>query len=128
MISEISKEFHIGNYVINQKGDFSGELIGQPKRLCYNGNGLDDLLWIDFFLPIKLNKKWLEDFNFSRDFDSFGEWVDAYFDSNIRVSLMQNKWWVTLGGLGGFQLPYPVEYVHELQNIYYFNFKEELYV
>jgi len=83
-----------------------------------NGNGI---------YPVLLNMEWLKSFGFARDFDRLGNETDSYFSKDFHLMpIHNNEYWVTVGGLGGYKLPFGIKYVHELQNLYFTLFQEEL--
>ena len=73
------------------------------------------------FSPIPLTTEWLEKFGFDKKFDSY--WKGAYSNGNSWDFIIQNE----IGGVFVFKFT-KIQYVHELQNLFFCLTGEELEV
>jgi len=113
-----ANELRIGNLVLLTKDDFKTE-----KEYRLDGIDiykLDESECIDI-KPIPLTEEWLLKFGFRKSDknDEFGGYLSPYLPNGNRVRVKNNTW-------QSQHLEVKIEYVHQLQNLYFSLTNEEL--
>jgi hypothetical protein len=129
-----AKEIRIGNYIteVTAFDGFYASVVSIGVDTCIYGVGYTALF--DKLAPIPLTEKWLLDFGFIKSKDNYGNTYHI-LDSNGFECIFtishwnrvdkSSKWynkWNTKGLLKGNRL----QYVHQLQNLYFALTGEEL--
>lgn len=68
---------------------------------------------------MELTSESLEKYGFERDHDRLGSDTNSYFAKDIHLTPIKDAGWaVTLGGLGGYELPYFLVNEEDLEQLY----------
>jgi len=111
-------EYRIGNYLQDVDGEefkIGGETIDDPRQF-------------DCFAPIPLNETWLKRFGFVRPDAFYSLPMDQ--DLSYKFGEMNDVWTVFIKQTGRWPFWHcgRTEYVHEVQNLYFFLTHKELEV
>jgi hypothetical protein len=122
-----AKELRIGNYYYYTCEDFLDERKKWDEVCQIDAQ---DLVWLESnpndedFKPIPLTEQWLKDFGFEKELDNsmvkgdIAIFLDRRFKTNLFLrDNQENKW---------FSFNSKVEYVHQIQNLYFALTGEEL--
>ncbi len=120
------KEVRIGNYIQYTK-DGSHFLIIEIGQNGFSVSNEDELTWIEYqhFEGINLTNDWIIRFGFEHN-----KTIDKYYTigSNIAISIADNKFRFIQGNLICQLVLREIQYVHELQNLYYILTEKELII
>lgn len=111
-----ARELRIGNFI--QTNGILWEVGTHDFGLVYK----------PYFEPIELNDEWLEKFGFIK-YDQMGDW--SFWNYKLpnerywNIGMLSKGVHVSFGGLNWDDCPI-VEYVHELQNLYFAITRNEL--
>lgn len=118
----IKEELRRGNYIkcIFSENDYS-IVEGVDSEYIYIKETTYDYLDVEHIELLLLNKKWLDKFN-------FGGRDDFRYLNDIGVQIINDIYYFAIKDLGNviFHSIVEIEYVHELQNLYYDIKKEKL--
>lgn len=122
-----AKELRIGNYYYYTCKDFLDERKKWDEVCQIDAQ---DFVWLESnpndkdFKPIPLTEQWLKDFGFEKELDNsmvkgdIAIFLDRRFKTNLFLrDNQENKW---------FSFNSKVEYVHQIQNLYFALTGEEL--
>lgn len=118
-----ANELRIGNYL-----DFDG-MIAVVKEIDEQGvvvyiQETKETEWIDLFqfTEIQLTEEWLLrlDFKKADEADSFGGYLSPEMPNLSKIRIKNNEW-------SGQHCSVKIEYVHQLQNLYYALTQKELF-
>jgi hypothetical protein len=118
-----AKEVRIGNLVSNQDGTLKGIPVGTPHKL-----ELEDFKFIEFYVPIPITKKILSSFGLNANSliwvinDDYWCWSE-HSSSKLKFYTINGSDWICRVN---HQDLCEIKYVHQLQNIYYAIYNEEL--
>ena len=125
----LAKKLRIGNYVKSGKGIYKIYAMSIPQILAIQdykepSDSQKNVFSSDntIIKPIKITVEWLEKFGFEKQ---NGVYIKKYCETNqIRVHIVNDKFSFYLDELCGIMGRYSVnlgflDYVHELQNLYY---------
>lgn len=109
------KELRIGNWVMNQSGNFKNIPVREPCQI-----NMDDFAWVDLYLPIPLTEEILLKCGFDKhpiEFEFLTEpiWKNKFIEL-WEVGGDPNQYQVAIIGK---MIPMIIRSVHQLQNLYY---------
>jgi hypothetical protein len=120
-----ANELRIGNYV------FDRYKITQVDKYFYQSA---ECFWTNEFKPIPLTEHWLFRFGFEKNIDyeqeinEYGKLSESNGRRGVGLYLHEGEWFVTFRedvGCGWCELN-EIEYVHQLQNLYFALTNDEL--
>lgn len=121
-----ASELRIGNIFLEEvRGQKQEFIITAINSITHTAIDVDDnITSIDYLIPIPLTEEWLLKFGFDRPFaPPIYEIVTANLDKRFRIHKVGEKSWM----LGYYEsITASIEYVHQLQNLYFALTGEEL--
>jgi len=112
-------ELRIGNLVYYMNEHNPVEISGIDRKQIHADGDWD---YISEHKPIPLTEEWLERFGFNKLSDIWEFWKNSGWD--LRQHKLENNWWLFYNGQDLDCVR--IDYVHQLQNLYFALTGEEL--
>ncbi len=114
-------DLRLGNYIISNREVLEVDYINGNNYIGFTKYPFGEP--VESCVPIDLNKEWLEKFGFV-NYEAIGSWTICLKDDMYEVKFENGSFWFTFATItrddNWKQMPdRKLEYVHELQNIFY---------